>query len=190
MPLKVKVENLIPDELLDDVKGEGLSRAIADFAQEEIEDAKATNRQALGYDPPVKIFVERTEGAALKSVKPNGVIIAEFKLMNSVLSWIYANLVRHSPIGPDTGGHYYQQHSLYADGQKINPEGQIPAAAEYVFINAMPYARKLETGSSSKAPNGVYQVVATLAQREFRNEASITFAYRMVHNPSIIVRPK
>jgi hypothetical protein len=206
MPLQVKVEKLIPDDLLDDMKGEGMSRALAEFAQEEIDAAADINRQALGYDPPVDIYVDGNLGVALDRVQPTGVIHAEFKVAGVMLQWIFENLVRNSPVGPDIGGHYYQQHLLYADGQQVNPEGEIPAATEYVFINAMPYARKLETGSSSKAPNGVYQVVATLAQREFRSEASITFGYRTViqrqvvggrsgrradnRNPAIIVRPK
>jgi hypothetical protein len=206
MPLQVKVEKLIPDELLDDVKGQGLSRALAEFAQEEIAAAAAINRQALGYDPPVDIYVDGNLGVALERVQPTGIILADFKIAGAMLQWIFENLVRNSPVGPDAGGHYYQQHLLYADGQQVNPEGQIPAATEYVFVNAMPYARKLETGSSSKAPNGVYQTVATLARREFRNEASITFSYRAViqkqvvggrsgkradnRNPAIIIRPK
>jgi hypothetical protein len=206
MPLEVKIQKFNPADLLDDLKGEGLSRAFAAFAREEIDDAANINRQALGYDPPVEIKVDGNLGVPLERAKVPGVVEADFKIASEMLHWIYGTLVRSSPVGPDVGGHYYQQHLLYADGQQVNPEGIIPPASEYVFINAMPYARKLETGSSSKAPNGVYQVTATLAQRKFRGEASITFAYRTViqkqvvggrsgrradnRNPAIIVRPK
>ena len=54
------------------------------------------------------------------------------------------------------------------------------AAEEYVFINTQPYARKIEgTGGrrmAPQAPDGVYQAVATLAQRRFGNIARITFS--------------
>jgi hypothetical protein len=71
-------------------------------------------------------------------------------------------------------------------------------AEEYTFINTVPYARKIERGSSRQAPDGVYQAVANLARRKFTKLAKITFSYRTVlggtggakseRNPAIIVR--
>jgi hypothetical protein len=48
-----------------------------------------------------------------------------------------------------------------------------------VFINTQPYARKLEKGASSQAPDGVYQSVAVLASRRFGNIAKVRFGYRV-----------
>jgi len=55
-----------------------------------------------------------------------------------------------------------------------------------VFLNIQPYARKIERGQSSQAPDGVYQAVATLAQRRFGNVAKITFSYRTAIGGAII----
>ena len=52
-----------------------------------------------------------------------------------------------------------------------------------MFLNTQPYARKIEGDlsrepSSKQAPEGVYEAVATLAQRRFGNVAMIRFSYR------------
>jgi hypothetical protein len=190
--------------LLDDLKSpQQRSLAFAEFARNEIDEAKAINKQALGYEPAVTIFVDGQRGASLESVK--NVIVADFKLVDQLLLWIHNQLLTHSPAKT---GRYRRAHVLLADGREINVGSVIPAAEEYVFVNLVPYARKIERGSSSRAPDGVYQVVAHLAQAqsEFRNIARITFSYRTViggfivrgragnrsenRSPAIVVRGK
>jgi hypothetical protein len=168
------------------------SAILAAFALEKIDEAKAQNKQALGVVPPYKTYVDGREGAPLESVKPDGVIRVEFELVSEVLAWIYQQLEIHSP---RLTGHYASSHVLFADGQEVSATNP-PPAAEYVFINTTPYARKIEgikgrPPSSPQAPDGVYQAVATLA-RKFSNVAKVTFTYRTVaggeRNPAIIVR--
>jgi hypothetical protein len=194
--------------LLDDlVSPEQRSAALAEFAREEIDKAKAINARALGQVPPLKIFVDGHEGAPLTSVRPTGIIVADFQLVNELLEWIDLQLLLHSPMKT---GRYMRSHRLFADGLQVQIEGRIPAnvpaANEYVFINIVPYARKIERGSSTQAPEGVYQVVAVLAQRRFGNLARISFSYRTAigggiiggklgnraeqRNPAIVVRQR
>jgi hypothetical protein len=179
------------------------SAALAEFARGEIAEAKAINRQLLGREPPSTIFVDGVEGAALESVKPAGVIVLDFELVDEVLLYIHQQLETHSPV---LTGRYRRSHALFADGTEVTIESGIPAAEEYVFLNLQPYARKIERGSSTQAPEGVYQVVAVLAQAQFRNVARITFSYRtamggaiiggklgnrsQLRNPAIIVRQR
>jgi hypothetical protein len=157
----------------------GRSLALAEFARSEIAEAKAINRQALGREPPSKLFVDGRQDAALESVRPDGTIVLDFQLVNELLFWIHQQLEMHSP---SRTGRYKSSHALFADGTEVTASlaGVIPQAEEYVFINTQPYARKIERGSSSQAPEGVYQVVAVLAQRQFRNVARITFSFRTV----------
>ena len=155
---------------------------MADFARSEIADAKAINRRALGYDPPVTIYVDGTRNAPLTSVK--NVIVAEFELVGQLVLWIHGQLQMHSPVRT---GRYKQSHALFADGRQVDPIGpEIPNAEEYVFVNLVPYARKIERGSSPQAPDGVYQVVAHLAQQRFRGVGRITFSYRTAIGPVIV----
>ena len=197
MALQAKVQPISRElELFmaQDLGPKARSAMLAAFAAETIEEAKQANKQVLGVVPPYDVFVDGQEGAALTSVKPDGVIRAEFQLVNEALSWIYQQLETHSP---RLTGQYASSHVLFADGQEasvINP----PPAQEYVFVNTTPYARKIEGDkksgrppSSPQAPDGVYQAVATLA-RKFSNVAKVTFSYQTVmggeRNPAIIVR--
>jgi hypothetical protein len=190
--LTARVEPLVRDiDLMtrDDLGAKGKSALLAAYALEAINDAAAQNKQALGAVPPYDIYVDGTEGAALTSVKPDGVIRAEFHLFGDVLAWIATQLETHSPV---LTGRYAKSHELFADGTQLDNPNNPPPADEYVFTNIQPYARKIERGKSSQAPDGVYQAVATLAQRRFGNVAKITFSYRTViggeRNPAIIVR--
>ena len=169
------------------------SAMLAAFAAEAIAEAAQQNKQALGVVPQYEIYVDGQEGAPLTSVKPDGVIRAEFQLVNEALAWIYQQLETHSP---RLTGHYASSHVLFADGAEVSDVNNPPPAQEYVFINTTPYARKLEgtkgrPPSSPQAPDGVYQAVATLA-RKFSNVAKVTFTYQTIaggeRNPAIIVR--
>jgi hypothetical protein len=203
MPLRARVQPITRDLqlLLDDLKSpQQRSQALADFARDEIEDAKVINKRALGYEPPVTIYVDGQRNASLESVK--NVIVADFELIGQLVLWIHGQLQMHSPVRT---GKYKRSHALFADGHQVEPIGpEIPVANEYVFVNLVPYARKIERGSSSQAPDGVYQVVAHLAQQQFRELGRITFSYRTVleglivggkkgdrsenRNPAIIIR--
>jgi hypothetical protein len=178
MPISARVQSI--DRDIDLMLNASLSPAaqsavFAEFAGEQIEQAKATNKSVLGRIPRYTVSVDGREGAALASVKPNGVVVVEFELLNDTLAWIADQLITHSPV---VTGKYQKSHSLFADGIEIEIGAVIPPAEEYVFINTQPYARKIELGSSSQAPQGVYQVVAVLARRRFGNIAKISFAYR------------
>jgi hypothetical protein len=215
MALKTRVQPIVRDlELLQrqDLGPKALSAMLAAFATEEIEAAKQQNKQVLGAVPPYEVFVDGREGAPLASVKPNGVIRAEFQLVNEALAWINTQLQIHSPV---LTGQYAKSHELFADGVDIENPNAAPPAEEYVFMNTQPYARKIEgyrglggiehrKPSSPQAPDGVYQAVAILAQRRFGNVVKISFSYRTaiggeiiggkagdrseLRNPAIIVR--
>ena len=119
---------------------------LAAFAAETIEEAKQQNKQVLGVVPPYEVFVDGREGAPLTSVKPDGVIRAEFQLVNEALAWISTQLQIHSPV---LTGHYAKSHELFADGVDTENPNAAPPAEEYVFINTQPYARKIERGHIS-----------------------------------------
>lgn len=204
MALKTRVQPINRDiELMikESLSPAAQSREFAQFAGEQIEDAKRTNKTILGRTPRLTVSVDGKFNAPLASVRPNGVVIAEFELLTDALAWIGEQLVRHSPVKT---GRYQRSHTLFADGKEIDVGAQIPDAEEFVFINIVPYARKIERGSSSQAPNGVYQAVATLAARRFGNIAKISYGFRTAisgvfvggaagnkssnRNPAIIVR--
>jgi hypothetical protein len=192
MAVTIKLEPLTRDVqvLVGDLEGEAASELLATFAEEEIEDAKRINAAALGRVPPYKIFVDGAQGKALEDVRPNGVIVAEFELVQDVLIWIAEQLFKFSPV---KSGLYQKSHELFADGKHVEALGQlIPIADEYIFVNTVPYARKIERGSSSQAPDGVYQAIAALARLRFGNIARTSYTFATLpggdRNPAIVVK--
>lgn len=177
MSIRTRVEPIDRDIalMLGDLSPRGRSAVLAEFAGEQIAEAGQTNARILGRVPRHTVAVDGRRGAALETVKPDGVISAEFELFNDVLAWIGDQLETHSP---RKSGRYIKSHTIFADGVEIEIGKTLPDAQEFVFINTQPYARKIERGESSQAPDGVYQVVATLARRRFGNIAKISFAYR------------
>jgi hypothetical protein len=161
--------------------------AIAIFARQQLDEAQAINRRAIGRVPPHRTAVDGRLGAPLESVNPKGgVINFEFELVGEVLAWILSELRRRSPVA---SGAYRAGHRLFADGQEIEAVGAtgiVPrAASEYTLTNLQPYARKLEIGRTKSGraflisvPNKIYQRTATDASRRFGNIARIRFSYR------------
>jgi len=204
MALSVRIQPISRElELFvkEDLGPKARSAMLAAFAAEVIAEAAQQNAKVLGRVPPYDVYVDGREGAPLTSVKPEGTIRAEFQLVNEALAWIATQLQMHSPVRT---GRYAKSHELFADGVDTENPNAAPPAEEYVFLNTQPYSRKIERGQSPQAPDGVYQAVATLAQRRFGNVAKITFAYRTaiggdiiggkagdrsdMRNPAIIVR--
>ena len=182
------------------------SKEFAEMALAEILDARAINRRALGAEPLYTTYVDGNANAALESVKPNGVIFVEFQLITEVLAFIGQQLEMFSPVKT---GRYKRSHVLLADGIAMELDtpamlAQLAIAEEYVFVNTVPYARKIERGMSPQAPDGVYQAVANIARTRYSKIARITFSYRTIvgglmiggregdrsekRNPAVIVR--
>lgn len=178
MTVTTKIDAIDKDLALmlrEDLSPEAQRAMLASFAREELGKAQAINRRALGYDPTYDTFVDGRRGAALESVHPNGTILFAFDLLDDLFAWIGEQLVLHAPV---LTGRYQRSFRFYADGREINPGAEVPAAREYYFISSVPYARKIERGHSSQAPNGVFEVVAALARSRFGNLANIRFSYR------------
>lgn len=181
-PINRDIELMLSDELSPAARSE----IFAEYAGEQIEEAKKIDAGILGQVPRYTVSVDGQVGAALTSVKPDGVIVAEFNVLIDALAWIEDQLIKHSPVGSGRDPHpglYQRSHALFADGQEINVGDKIPDAEEYVFINDQPYARKIEGGPgkvaiSPQAPEGVYQVVAHLAASRFGDVAKITFTFQ------------
>jgi hypothetical protein len=180
MALSARVQPIDRDVQLilsEDLSPKARSAILAEVAADMIDEAKETNRQALGVVPPYTVTVDGNQGASLTSVKPDGFIRADFQIVTEAIAWIYEQLQMHSPV---LSGRYAKSHEIFADGVEIDNPNDPPPASTYTFANTVPYSRKIERGQSSQAPDGVYQAVATLAARRFGNVAKIRFTYTTI----------
>jgi hypothetical protein len=170
---KIEAELSLPDQ----------RRAAAALARHGIEDAKEKNRQILGRVPRYVNMVDGQRGAPLESVNPaGGQIITEFELAVDVMHWIADALLAASP---EVSGEYKRGHTLFADGIEVPLGGTIHDAQEYVFTNQVPYARKIEIGTTKsgrafviQVPNRIYERTANVAKQRFGNILKISFTYR------------
>ncbi len=185
MAIRTRLEPLGRDITLvfgDELSAAARSRRLSDFAKDELAIAQARNKRALGYTPPHQTYVDSRKGAAVENVRPDGIIIYEFELLETVLGEIAELLIKHSPVRT---GRFQSSHVLFADGVEVVP-GQIPPdAEEYAFASTQPYARKIERGLSDQAPEGVFEVVAVLSQRRFGNIARVRYGFRSVPEGAI-----
>jgi hypothetical protein len=159
------------------------SARLAAFAEEQIAAAREINRRSTGRDVAYEVTVDRTPGKPIAQVKPDGVVFVEFELIVGVIEWIEEELRAASPV---LTGAYQRSHILFADGIEHQAGSPIPAANEYTFVNAQPYARKVERGQSKQAADGVYQVIAALARRRFVNSVAIKFSWRSVQDSGLV----
>lgn len=178
-PLDKDIELLIRQDLSSEAKSEML----ATFARETLASAQQTNEEALGRVAPHDTFVDGQEGADESAVRPEGTIAYQFHLASEMFAWIDEQLRLHSPVGSGRDKHaglYKRSHIFYADGVPADPLNLSADIEVGTFVNSVPYARRIEQGSSPQQPEGVYEVVAALAQRRFGNIAKITFTYSAV----------
>lgn len=194
MAIKTRIDSvaqdigLIVNEMLSPV-AQGM--AVATFAREAIAEGDATNKRILGRVPPRTVTVDGRKGGALESVRPaGGSIVVEWELIGDVLGWIGNTLRERSPV---VSGDYKKAHTLFADGREVEIGGEVPQAEEYVFLNPLPYARKIEMGKTKsgrdfvvQVPNRIYERTAKDAKARFGNLVNIKSVYRAVEGSSIL----
>lgn len=142
--------------------------------------ARSEAARLLGPSTQYRQFVDGREGAPLESVRFAGRIVFTVNRLGDVIHWIYMQLVRGSPIGPNTPPHlhYFEDHQIYVNGERVaaghvvNP----PPDAVVTLVDGRDYAAKIERGLSVQAPDGVYEIVAVAARRRFPN-VRIVFDY-------------
>lgn len=179
-PIAVDIQLLLDEAL----SPKAQSAALAAFAREELQKAEAQNTAALGHLPDHETYIDhaRSDDSRLEAVRPDGVIMFEFTLLDELFAFIGEQLVKHSPVGkasdtrPGHPGLYMASHVFLADGVVVEPGAPLPQATDYVFASSVPYARKLEKGLSDQHM-AIYEGVAALAAARFGNIAKIKFTY-------------
>ncbi|HEY0330237.1 MAG TPA: hypothetical protein VGC77_14205 [Rhodopseudomonas sp.] len=117
--------------------------------------------------PPRILTVNGQIGARIESLRPgSGVVIAEWQLGREVIAWIWQTLRDRSPV---VSGDYKRGHLLFADGALVEEGQKIPNASTFKFINAVPYARKIEIGKTKSGRSFVVQVEPRIYERTYKD---------------------
>lgn len=173
------------------------SRALADFARDQLADAERINAASLGFMPAHIITVDGRQGGSEDDVRPNGEIVYEFSLLTDVFSWIAVALQAFAPV---LSGRFRTSFQFFVDGRLSDLDADLSAGREFVFMSSVPYAGKIEgenrAPESSQAPNGVFEAVAALARQRFP-QVDIAFAYlrpflvsEVSDTPAIVIKAR
>jgi len=164
-----ELELLIDEEL----SPEAFSREFGKAARQIIEKQDAENDRAAGRDVRYKTFVDGRQSKDLEKAKTR--IVAEWDLGTTIFQDIMMLLRNASPV---LKGEYRDSISLFHNNRQVSISNSLASTGEYFFAATVPYARKIERGVSSQAPNGVFEAVAAVASKRFGNIARIRFTFR------------
>jgi hypothetical protein len=172
-PITLDIHALIDHEL----SPKAQSRALADFAREQLREAENVNATALGFVPAHHVKVDGTNDASEDNVKPDGLIVYTFDLHADALSWIIDELRQFAPI---LSGLFKESFELFVDGALADLDQEIPEGRQFIFMSPLAYAGKIEgenkAPESEQAPDGVFEAVAALCRLRFP-ELDIAFSY-------------
>lgn len=191
----VKLENLEREVTIigNGLVGDALRRRHAEVAKEKLAEEQGKQSRAFGAPLPYQVAVDGRVGAALDTVKAGGVIRFDFSVLREVVVDAGETLIRLSPWAAKAETrhnwpHYRDAHLLFIDGAETREvPKRISPSSEIVFINALPYSRRIELGwSGSQAPDGVYDVAERELRRRWNRIARIDSTYRGISGASLI----
>ena len=169
------VETEILADLRNFATGPEAQKAFAEFAAEKIKEVQDRDQPSS-----TEVSVNGNQGAALSTVTVPGAVRAEFSYLREVVAEIFNMLIQTSPYAPKPASAaiqdlYKDEHLIFVDGVQTDDITNLHADAEVIFVNTLPYARKIERGLSLEAPNGVYEMVARLMKRKYGQAVDIQF---------------
>lgn len=141
-----------------------IGNAVAQFVSQEIARIDAEDAIRFGFALNKIIKVNRQRSRALAEVNPRGgeIEVEWQSMVPLVLVWIAKTLDERSPV---VSGDYQRGHRVMADGVQFDVLGDIPEADEYVFYNAVAYARRIEIGKTESGRDFVIQVRPRIYER-------------------------
>jgi hypothetical protein len=161
--------------------GDAFRRFHAELAQKELQRVLNDSRGAAGREPYYLQFVDGRQGAALDSVKLGGVIEFTFDHIAEIATEAWELLKQLSPVdrSPDARAPAYRDHhAIFINGAEVKDLSGLKPGDEVLFANLLPYARKIEQGSSAQAPNGVYEVAQKTLRQRYGKLLYIEMTYR------------
>lgn len=180
------------EALAGNLQGQFRSEAIAQFARQQLREAEDHNARILGRAPAHTTIVDGRRDAPEESIRPGGTIVYLFEVgqatLEDAVDEAFNLLVNLSPYrekrpnaNPPT--HYRDEFRLYVNGDRrdfadLGRAVTFAGGDEVWITNLQPYARKIERGWSSQAPNGVVETVMAIIRAKYGSVLSVKFSYR------------
>ena len=150
-----------------------------------------------GLEPLYRVFVDGVQGAALTSVKPDGIIIFTWNYLREV---IFEAMIETAAAVPVLTGNLLSRLFLFVDGveagRDANGEAMLSAVTAdtrtATIVAYVEYARRLEVGMDRSGEPFVRQVrphfieqAAIVLQSRFRDQATIEFNFVSLPDASL-----
>ena len=145
----------------DGIAPENIAKELAKFARAEL--AKAI---AAGASPNYDRYVNGRPGAPEESVTMPGSILYVFSNWPLVINAALAELQKRSP---RRSGRFASSFIVIANQRLTADYSSIPAAAEVIITNAMPYVRKAEVGLLGIPRRRLFDGTKNAMSRRFRD---------------------
>jgi hypothetical protein len=157
---------------------QALSHRLAEIAREKRDELIGQGAAPATYET----FVDGRRGATEETVKPDGTIFYQFNRLGQAAIYAMDAAVELSPV---QSGDFVLGWTVAVDGRPWRGrEMDIPANAEVLIVNPLPYARKIEVGAMLRmsVPPGILERVKGRVMARFPTLfAQVTH----VHLPSV-----
>jgi hypothetical protein len=170
-------------QLVSEQVGELRRQALIQLANQSFAAADRQNTEILGRSPDFQTIVDGQAGASPDRVKLGGTIVYLFKLGSATLQEAVDDAFRMlAELSPVQTGRFQNSFRLFVNGVEQNLVAggealELRDDDEIQITNLQPYARKIERGWSSQAPNGIFEVVAAGLKSRYASTLRINFAY-------------
>lgn len=179
-------------QLFADQIGEERRQALIALAKESFAEADRLNTEGLGHTVDYETFVDGRKGADPESVRRGGTISYTWQVGQASLAdavdeafRILTEMAPYAPKRADANPptHYNAAFRLFVNGTEQNAVAggapiELKETDEIQITNLQPYARRIEKGWSTHAPNGIFEVVAMRLRARFGNILTIQFMYQ------------
>lgn len=135
--------------------------------------------------PTFQTFVDGREGAPEETVHPDGAILYRFTSIGEAALFCLSFCIARSP---SDSGAYRNAWVVAVNGRPWTGDlNDIPAGAEVMVVNPMPYARKIDVGAMRmRVPPGIIEAARQAGRRAF---PSLDFEREFVTIPASIGGP-
>ena len=133
----------------DNLTPQAQSRALANFARQDVARLQREGRAALSFT----VFVDGRENAPLESVRPDGRIVYRFNGLSEAIAFALGFVLARSP---RLSGDYRKSWFVLVNGLLWRRDFEdIPTGAEVAIVNTQPYHRKIDMGSQGAGKIGI-----------------------------------
>lgn len=154
----------------------------------------AARTRTGGVAPAVQTSVDGSPGASEETVRPDGVILIEYRYLAEIAGGVLADLKARAPVRT---GAYRDAFAVFVDGREADLSAIGFGTREVAVVNTQPYARRIEIGRKRgggpfvvQVPDRFVERTALAAAGALRGIARVRFTYREVGTvrPSAMLR--